>query len=994
MRLHSLEITAFGPYAGTEVIDMDRLTASGLFLLEGPTGAGKSTILDAITFALYGRTSGGDSSTDRLHSDFAAPGTTPSVVLDFTVGGARLRVRRTPEHERPKQRGDGMMKAASSVHLERFEDGDWASLTSNKAEAGTILTELIGLNADQFTQVVLLPQGEFATFLRASDDARRELLTKIFGTQLFDRITAELDRRRTEASRSREEAKDGVGNALAAAIEAAGIEGERADGLKALPDSERLAALDGLSAELTDHVTATHATTAAASAALKAAESTHTAARESQALHADQVTALAALDNHDDTRAEHADRIEEVRLARAAAPVAVLLGQLDEADTAVALARDELVNVVAEPSPEEHDGQGADSRDRLARDTDRTADKLTHLVDLESQLITRRATLLELEGSADRADIALATLRRDEEELPSRIAAAQAAHTTATKTAHGLSTARTALKSVTDRLEAARALRDVEPQLAAAITALEAADETRRGLVDMHQDLLQRRLNGMAAELAGVLLDGEPCTVCGSREHPLLAEPASDAVSASAVDTALARRTAAEADVDVRRRERDELATRCTHLAARADGSSVELLESELGHAALDVSEADAAVASLPALASQLKLHQDTAADLTKCVTDAVRAQTEARQKADTAAGALRADDALVAEAREHQPSVAARQQALRAAADHHRKAALALRTLRTALDDLQSLHSKADSAALSAGFTDAAQARGAVRPIDQIEALENRVSEWERTRAGLGAATLDVRFRDLDPADAPEAQQRLFEAEFAKTAAEAARSAASTQSSQVDLRVEQFGKRRTDLAAAEAQHARVVADTAAVIRLAGLAKGTTGSLRMSLTTYVLRRWFEQVVAAANLRLSTMSNGRYQLERTEETDRKNDRTGLALTVVDRHSGESRSPKSLSGGETFYTSLALALGLADVVRSEAGGVELDTLFIDEGFGSLDPETLDQVMSVIDELRDRGRAIGIVSHVAELKDRIPERLEIHVNEHGGSTTTVVA
>jgi exonuclease SbcC len=162
----------------------------------------------------------------------------------------------------------------------------------------------------------------------------------------------------------------------------------------------------------------------------------------------------------------------------------------------------------------------------------------------------------------------------------------------------------------------------------------------------------------------------------------------------------------------------------------------------------------------------------------------------------------------------------------------------------------------------------------------------------------------------------------------------------------------------------------------------------------MTLTTYVLRHWFDQVVSAANHRLGAMSAGRYELERVDELERGERRTGLSLRVIDRHTGESRSPRSLSGGETFYTSLALALGLADVVRAEAGGVELDTLFIDEGFGSLDAETLDQVMGVIDELRDGGRAVGIVSHVADLKGRISERLEIRSLTGRGSTTLVVA
>ena len=175
---------------------------------------------------------------------------------------------------------------------------------------------------------------------------------------------------------------------------------------------------------------------------------------------------------------------------------------------------------------------------------------------------------------------------------------------------------------------------------------------------------------------------------------------------------------------------------------------------------------------------------------------------------------------------------------------------------------------------------------------------------------------------------------------------------------------------------------------------LAALAKGTEGHRRVSLTTYVLRHWFSQVVAAANVRLAAMSSGRYELQRTDEGGTRRERAGLTLAVTDRHTGTDRGPASLSGGETFYTSLALALGLADVVRAEAGGVDLDTLFIDEGFGSLDAATLDEVMAVIDDLRDRGRVVGIVSHVPDLKDRVPERLEVRRLPDGSSALRVVA
>ena len=245
-----------------------------------------------------------------------------------------------------------------------------------------------------------------------------------------------------------------------------------------------------------------------------------------------------------------------------------------------------------------------------------------------------------------------------------------------------------------------------------------------------------------------------------------------------------------------------------------------------------------------------------------------------------------------------------------------------------------------------------------------------------------------------LDPALAARAQAA------ARTAADAlARAEEAEQEVRAahDATVGKAGRLRHRLAevrGAEESHDLLVEQTEVVIRLANLARGMDGHRRVTLTTYVLRHWFDRVVAAANVRLSAMSSGRYELRRIDEGETKRQRAGLTLSVVDRHTGEERSPKSLSGGETFYTSLALALGLADVVRAEAGGVDLDTLFIDEGFGSLDADTLDQVLGVIDDLRERGRVIGIVSHVADLKDRVAERLEVRRIADGSSAVRVVA
>jgi exonuclease SbcC len=271
---------------------------------------------------------------------------------------------------------------------------------------------------------------------------------------------------------------------------------------------------------------------------------------------------------------------------------------------------------------------------------------------------------------------------------------------------------------------------------------------------------------------------------------------------------------------------------------------------------------------------------------------------------------------------------------------------------------------------------------------------FDEQVTGWATALATLRAAAAADELAGLDPGQAGAVQAAAQAAAGALARAQEAEQEVRAARDAAQARVGRLDQRLAEVQSAQDAFGQLQEDTSAVIRLAGLAKGMDGHRRMALTTYVLRQWFGQVVAAANVRLGAMSAGRYELRRTDESGTRRERTGLTLAVIDRHTGAERSPRSLSGGETFYTSLALALGLADVVKAGAGGVDLDTLFIDEGFGTLDAETLDQVMAVIDELRDRGRVVGIVSHVADLKDRVAERLEVRRLADGSSTACVIA
>jgi exonuclease SbcC len=337
---------------------------------------------------------------------------------------------------------------------------------------------------------------------------------------------------------------------------------------------------------------------------------------------------------------------------------------------------------------------------------------------------------------------------------------------------------------------------------------------------------------------------------------------------------------------------------------------------------------------------------------------------------------------------------VAARRAALRQAARTGRDLAGALDALAAARTAAGQARSRAEQELADRGFATIEAARSAACPPAELAALDAAVTTWAAELAARRSAVADPDLAGLDPAGLPAAEAAETVAARALAAARTADGEARLARDTLAGRAARLAGRRAELGRAEAEAQAQAARTAPAIRLAGLAKGTEGHRRIALTPYVLRLWFEHVVAAANVRLAAMSDGRYELRRTDDADSRRQRAGLTLAVIDRHTGAQRSPRSLSGGETFYTSLALALGLADVVKAEAGGVELDTLFIDEGFGSLDPQTLDQVMTVIDELRDRGRAVGIVSHVADLKDRIYERLEVRRRPDGSSAVTVIA
>ena len=994
MRLHRLRLAAFGPYATEQLIDFDRLAHGGLFLLEGPTGAGKTTILDAVTFALYGGLAGEDSADDRLRSHFAAPGAQTVAELELSLRGVRYKITRGPEYRRPKKRGDGFTTEASRVHLQRRDGAAWTSLSANKAEAGELIAELVGLTRAQFTQVMLLPQGEFARFLRSSDDVRRALLTKLFGTSLYDRITDELCARRTRAARARERAERDVSEAVSAAAEAAGLgAGERAELLSA-PRAEQQARLRELEEGLAQALAITGAALSAAARAAAAALADDEEAKRQAGLVARLTRALVELRDHESGRADHDQRARKLATARHAEPVRPLLDALAEADAAVGEATATLLGLVPDPGADALAGLRGPEAARRAEAADLEAAALQHAADAEQGLPGWEAKLAGLEQAAAEAAERLAVLERARQDLPDRIAALETRLAEANTTAAGLVPACQQLDAARKRYDAAALLAELEPRLAELDTARQQAITAHQALVDDHQRLLDARLAGIAAELAASLAEGGPCPVCGSPAHPEPALACASAVSAEEVEQARRRREEADAERARAEREHAGLAVEVAGHAAVSGGHTAATLAAEADALAGQVAQATAAAAEAALLGSDLSDARAEQEQVARELREAAEAAAAARAEAGRAGHDLAALRAELQAAAQGHPSVSARQAALRESAAAGRALAEALDSLARRRAAQDAAQARAAAAAQERGFATPEEAGAAVLSGQEQADLAAEVRSWDETLAALTAVAELPELAGLDPGEVERHAALARSAAAALAQAQDAEQAARSAHEAAQVKAGRLSQRREEVRAAEAALDALVAETDAVIRLASLANGTDGHRRVALTTYVLRHWFGQVVAAANVRLSAMSSGRYELRRTDEGRTKRDRSGLTLAVIDRHTGEERSPASLSGGETFYTSLALALGMADVVRAEAGGVDLDTLFIDEGFGSLDPGTLDQVMAVIDDLRDRGRVIGIVSHVADLRERVPERLEVRRLPDGASAVRVVA
>ena len=920
MRPIQLTMSAFGPYAGRTVVDFDKLGQSGLYLITGDTGAGKTTIFDAITFALFGEASGENRDPSMMRSKYAAPETPTEVELVFAYGGKRYAVRRNPEYQRPKTRGTGTTVQPQSAEL-RYPDG---RIVTKRSEVDEAVRAILGVDRNQFSQIAMIAQGDFLKLLLADTRDRQAIFREIFQTGYF----MELQEQMRSAYGSLRNEYEQTNASLFQYLD--GVTADEDSALfaditrikdRTLPFSDSFGIVRAL-IELDEQALSQAAQAEAAleaqlgsvNAALGRADARERAEEALQAAAEECEAACAELTERDEARQKA--KAEEPRIEGLKTQIHALEAQLPDYD-----AREEKQALLGDKQREQ--AAAAQKQERATADlaavTARLADLKAERADLESAGQQRERLLAEKqEGEGKLSDLNKLKARWNE------------------------------------RAETERAWAAAQQTYRQAQAAAEGAQAT-------YEQMNRAFLDEQAGILAATLQEDAPCPVCGSRHHPSparlsAAAPSEKDVERAARDAERAKKAAASAskaagELHGRWETQDREARRLTHeLLGEEDPdrtmAALARQDRELRQRLRDIAAAVAAeernLERRTALDTQIPQAEEAQAGLVRTIQGAeVALATLVAQIEETGsavrelsakllygskAEALQARDRLSGEQRRLESAVAATESQYQACAQRLSGAQGKVQSLQEQLSQGEPV----DKAALCRQQSDLTAQRKTL--ADRQKALHARLSG---NRGALGHMT-----------------EKAAELKALET-------------------------RLTSLKA-----------------LSNTVNGNlTGKEKIMLETYVQMTYFDRIISRANTRLMVMSGGQYELKRRMEAENRTSKSGLELDVIDHYNGTERSVKTLSGGESFKASLSLALGLSDEIQSTAGGIRLDTMFVDEGFGSLDEESLQQAMKALSALTESNRLVGIISHVAELKDRIDRQIVVKKDKSGGSRVEIV-
>ena len=921
MRPLKLTLSAFGPYADRIELNLDKLGANGLYLITGDTGAGKTTIFDAITFALYGEASGDNREPSMFRSKYAKPETPTEVELTFTYAGKCYTVKRNPEYDRPKARGEGFTTQKADAEL-RLPDG---RVIPKQRDVDQAIREIMGINRSQFMQISMIAQGDFLKLLLATTDERKAIFRQIFKTQLFQSLQDKLKRDagtlNDQCASARESLKQFISGIEADELDVLSIDVTKAKSGE-LPVSDVMVLL--------------------------------------QKLIEQDTTKETTLDKRNDEISDNLEKINGILgkiEAQEKARDAIKQNNVDlEQEVKRCTDLKEKLDMQKAKQPEAD--QAADEKSRLEAELDRydALDKLQRDIeasreDLNAKETSQSEQSKKFEEGGKSLNVLKEELKTlaDAGEKKQELSARKKQKDTRKKDVEGLLTSLAGLARERDSLKALQAKYS------------EASDASHIATAD-YEAKNKAYLDEQAGIIAETLEDGQPCPVCGSLSHPHCAEKSSDAPTEAQLKES---KRNAEAKQQAAQQKSEQCAATKGRIETQERGIQDKLTALDLA------SEVDGAK---PALNTELGKLEAEIADLEESIS---------------------AEDKRIARKTELEKSIPQEEKALD--------------ELKAALNDIST-----EIAGLKASIQEMEKQQqkdeGSLR-FDSKQKAEARISELETTirelKEQIKAAedafnASDKKVGEIKNAIKALEDQLAERIEFDKDAGVQKRDELSEERANITQKTKSVSSRLSanrnalkniegkaaDLDLLEKRYAWVKA-------LSNTANGNiSGKEKIMLETYIQMTFFDRIIARANTRFMIMSGGQYELKRRKTAENNKSQSGLDLDVIDHYNGTERSVKTLSGGESFKASLSLALGLSDEIQSSAGGVRLDTMFVDEGFGSLDEESLDQAMKALSSLADGNRLVGIISHVADLKNRIDKQIIVTKSQSGGSKAEIIA
>lgn len=1026
MKPISLTIEAFGPYRDSVTLDFSQLENHSMFLISGPTGAGKTSILDAMVYALYGEPSGEVRKTDAIRSDFAEPKRMTRVDFSFAIGDAQYRVERLPKQMVAKKRGTGMREQNASATVYEMKDGEWKVIATSAAAIRDTIQRIIGFRKDQFLQVVLLPQGEFRKLLVASTNEREELLHTLFRTELYRKLQ--------EALKSAyDEAKAGIEENLM----------KQTALIQSIPHDEDTPVLtiehmrellenrephrDGLVVKRDEAVTEVNRL--------------NTLRNEWALYNQAQQSLIEATSKLDIVKAKEPERTqlrEKVQFLNSLSSVHVLYKQyIDKQSTLTTLERALCDAEKSVDTATQHESNCIEAHEALESQAETIQAKRTTLAQLQQQSETfDELGSLKKKLSSLRSDVEQLDSKKSESDLEMQrqlIKQIEADVEDLRKQLQENSTLLETVPVIQEQLnhlqrysELVEELGQVQKEVAAKEETLSTLDKTVKE-AKVHLERLEHLMQeGRAYELVPFVKEDEPCPVCGSIEHPHLATKPELYPTKDEVEVA---REVRDKELQQQANEvgqRDALVGRVHELSDHKNGQ-VSILKASID----GFSEANFASIQQDLLAQMegLKTLRGESEQLGKTISDTERRLSTAK---DMLVKSELAHNELLKTLHELEVSIGSVQAKIDSLSE-----SLPTTDVELWRKQVTSLSSeiKEYDAELTVTTKQLEEARGQLSAKrGRLETLSSQVKEERKNLELLHEEyTQSLQSISLSEIDFVEAlsdfnaledfKTKLYELEESFSTARAVYDAAlkTTESvvkpsdtvsdEEYDAAVERRDTLVGNLAAwdKETKHIETTLTSLEELesamgearnkveflgRLNDLANGgEQGFKNVTFERYVLGAILDEVVYAANLRLQKMSRSRYSLERSDYTGGGRGKQGLDLAVMDAFTGQSRPANTLSGGETFLASMALALGLADVIQSYAGGIHMDTMFIDEGFGTLDPDTLELAMETLVQLQSSGRLIGMISHVPELKTRIPAHLEVTRGDEGSTAKFVI-